>query len=76
MDLNKDHKLTFDEFKEGSKQDPTIVQVGNSSGFIADGYRRCSCTTASCRLVTYRLLIDSYVLFSLTARVCTARSDA
>ena len=28
MDLNKDHKLTFDEFKEGSKQDPTIVQVG------------------------------------------------
>jgi Ca2+-binding EF-hand superfamily protein len=27
MDLNKDHKLTFEEFKEGSKQDPTIVQV-------------------------------------------------
>jgi hypothetical protein len=27
MDLNKDAKLTFDEFKEGSKQDPTIVQV-------------------------------------------------
>ncbi|POW03313.1 hypothetical protein PSHT_11730 [Puccinia striiformis] len=27
MDHNKDHKLTFDEFKEGSKQDPTIVQA-------------------------------------------------
>jgi hypothetical protein len=27
MDLNHDAKLTFDEFKEGSKQDPTIVQV-------------------------------------------------
>lgn len=27
MDRNKDAKLTFDEFVEGSKQDPTIVQV-------------------------------------------------
>ena len=27
MDLNKDARLTFDEFKEGSKLDPTIVQV-------------------------------------------------
>lgn len=27
MDRNKDAKLTFEEFKEGSKQDPTIVQV-------------------------------------------------
>jgi len=27
MDLNKDARLTYDEFKEGSKQDPTIVQV-------------------------------------------------
>lgn len=27
MDMNKDARLTFDEFKEGSKQDPTIVQV-------------------------------------------------
>ena len=27
MDKNKDAKLTFDEFVEGSKQDPTIVQV-------------------------------------------------
>jgi len=27
MDKDKDAKLTFDEFVEGSKQDPTIVQV-------------------------------------------------
>ncbi|KAL1407779.1 Calcium-binding protein NCS-1 [Vanrija albida] len=27
MDLNKDHQLTYDEFKEGSKHDPTIVQA-------------------------------------------------
>lgn len=27
MDRDKDAKLTFDEFVEGSKQDPTIVQV-------------------------------------------------
>jgi Ca2+-binding EF-hand superfamily protein len=27
MDRNKDAKLTFEEFVEGSKQDPTIVQA-------------------------------------------------
>jgi len=27
MDRDKDAKLTFDEFVEGSKHDPTIVQV-------------------------------------------------
>ena len=27
MDLNHDHQLTFEEFKEGSKKDPTIVQA-------------------------------------------------
>lgn len=27
MDRNKDAKLTFEEFVEGSKQDPTIVRV-------------------------------------------------
>lgn len=27
MDKNKDAKLNYDEFVEGSKQDPTIVQV-------------------------------------------------
>lgn len=27
MDFNKDHQLTFDEFAEGSKKDPSIVQV-------------------------------------------------
>ncbi|KAG6891291.1 Neuronal calcium sensor 1 [Termitomyces sp. T32_za158] len=34
MDRDKDAKLTFDEFVEGSKQDPTIVQVSNVSVFI------------------------------------------
>jgi hypothetical protein len=29
MDRNKDAKLTYEEFKEGSKQDPTIVQVSS-----------------------------------------------
>ncbi|KAK6195473.1 neuronal calcium sensor 1 [Patella vulgata] len=27
MDKNKDNKLTFDEFLEGSKEDPTIIQA-------------------------------------------------
>lgn len=27
MDRDKDAQLTYDEFVEGSKQDPTIVQV-------------------------------------------------
>ena len=31
MDRDKDAKLTYDEFVEGSKQDPTIVQVGDGS---------------------------------------------
>jgi len=30
MDRDKDAKLTYDEFVEGSKQDPTIVQVRHS----------------------------------------------
>ncbi|CAH1766020.1 7267_t:CDS:2, partial [Entrophospora sp. SA101] len=29
MDKNKDGKLSIDEFKEGSKQDPTIIQALN-----------------------------------------------
>lgn len=33
MDRNKDAKLTFEEFVEGSKQDPTIVQV-SSGGHV------------------------------------------
>jgi len=45
MDLNKDHKLTFEEFKEGSKQDPTIVQVRRITQGWADS-RHCPCTTA------------------------------
>jgi neuronal calcium sensor 1 len=31
MDRDKDAKLTYDEFVEGSKQDPTIVQVRSVS---------------------------------------------
>lgn len=31
MDMNKDAKLNYDEFKEGSKQDPTIVQVSTTA---------------------------------------------
>lgn len=30
MDKDSDAKLTFEEFVEGSKQDPTIVQVRNA----------------------------------------------
>ena len=30
MDFNKDHRLTFEEFAEGSKKDPSIVQVRSS----------------------------------------------
>jgi hypothetical protein len=30
MDRDKDAKLTYDEFVEGSKQDPTIVQVNSA----------------------------------------------
>ena len=34
MDRDKDAQLTFDEFVEGSKQDPTIVQVRRTSQFL------------------------------------------
>lgn len=34
MDRDKDAQLTFDEFVEGSKQDPTIVQVRSLSPTI------------------------------------------
>ena len=30
MDMNQDAKLNYEEFKEGSKQDPTIVQVSSA----------------------------------------------
>ena len=35
MDRDKDAKLTYDEFVEGSKQDPTIVQVRHTNMRIA-----------------------------------------
>lgn len=31
MDKNHDAKLTFDEFAEGSRKDPSIVQVGQAA---------------------------------------------
>lgn len=56
MDLNKDHRLTYDEFKEGSKQDPTIVQVRGWISWTlkvtaADVHldRLCHCTMGWCR---------------------------
>lgn len=66
MDRNKDARLTYEEFVEGSKQDPTIVQV-RSSPFsshtltrpsagtnipvhVSPSYRLCHYTMASCRL--------------------------
>lgn len=33
MDRDKDARLTYDEFVEGSKQDPTIVQVCSARSF-------------------------------------------
>jgi Ca2+-binding EF-hand superfamily protein len=27
MDVNDDHNLTYEEFVEGSKKDPTIIQA-------------------------------------------------
>lgn len=33
MDRDKDAKLTYDEFVEGSKQDPTIVQVNTTLSY-------------------------------------------
>jgi hypothetical protein len=34
MDKDKDAKLTFEEFVEGSKQDPTIIQVSHSRSCV------------------------------------------
>ena len=34
MDKNSDARLTFDEFVEGSKLDPTIVQVLNDHSLV------------------------------------------
>ena len=50
MDRDKDAKLTFEEFVEGSKQDPTIVQVSKMSRkhetqLTKTPRRHCHCTT-------------------------------
>ncbi len=53
MDRDKDAKLTYDEFVEGSKQDPTIVQVHTDSNFVIQTafslilFRRCRYTMDS-----------------------------
>jgi len=36
MDRDKDARLTYDEFVEGSKQDPTIVQVSTIAATHSD----------------------------------------
>ena len=38
MDRDKDAKLTYEEFVEGSKQDPTIVQVYQIDAFLPNRY--------------------------------------
>lgn len=37
--MNKDAKLNYEEFKEGSKQDPTIVQVSSVTQSMPKGER-------------------------------------
>lgn len=61
MDRNKDAKLTFDEFKEGSKQDPTIVQV--STCLPATQMLSHSSGTANPMLRPYRCMMVWYDLF-------------
>ena len=46
MDFNKDHRLTFEEFAEGSKKDPSIVQV-----------RACPCPVLFSTSLTCKLLL-------------------
>jgi len=68
MDLNKDARLTFDEFKEGSKQDPTIVQVScvfQEATDRAHG-RLCRCTT-----VWSRMSVHVSITSMLVCEKCT-----
>lgn len=51
MDRDKDAKLTFDEFVEGSKQDPTIVQVCYRLRVVA------------CRMATNHCIIQALSLY-------------
>jgi len=41
MDKNHDNKLTLEEFKEGSKADPRIVQVLNVTTNTKDVFLSC-----------------------------------
>lgn len=61
MDRDKDARLTFDEFVEGSKHDPTIVQVG----YIANVIVLLFLTVLACR--HYRCMM---VLYSFMSSLC------
>ncbi len=50
MDRDKDAKLTYDEFVEGSKQDPTIVQVRHH--LLRSLLRKHSLTFRRCHYTT------------------------
>lgn len=65
MDRDKDARLTYDEFVEGSKQDPTIVQVclprARNVIFRIECYHR-----------RYRYMTDSYDLALLLSEFSIA----
>lgn len=56
MDRNKDAKLTFEEFVEGSKQDPTYrsgeLKITDQKNDVLRGSRLCLFTTTSYNLQT------------------------
>ena len=58
MDRDKDAKLTYEEFVEGSKQDPTIVQVRFPF------HHTVPLTEYTIRGRLYRCTTDSYSIIS------------
>jgi hypothetical protein len=58
MDKDADARLTFDEFVEGSKLDPTIVQVLNDHPFV----ERSSLTTTMRRHYHYTTVLCNSTL--------------
>lgn len=67
MDRNKDAKLTYEEFKEGSKQDPTIVQVSSSVLVVVRG-RHCA-TGSTCNAINERVLMSLGVVVIRRSRL-------
>jgi len=72
MDRDKDAKLTYDEFVEGSKQDPTIVQVRTADRTASASPdhvfpRPCLYTMALCD--TLACAIDYSVAYSAARRL-------